>query len=197
MPNYQLGKIYRINCLTTGLCYVGSTAQPTLAKRLGDHVKNYKYWLKEGKQYVSSFEIIKNNNYQITLIQDYPCNNRDQLTRQERYWTNQLPCVNIIRNQGVVAELGKTAYKKQYHENHKEQRKHYNQENRTKIAEQNKIYNETHKEQIAEQKKEYYETIKDKLSERVSCECGCYYTYGHRARHLKTQKHLASVSTTN
>ena len=42
MTDYQLGKIYRIVCNTTGLTYYGSTCEPTLARRLSGHVVNYK-----------------------------------------------------------------------------------------------------------------------------------------------------------
>jgi hypothetical protein len=47
--NYQNGKIYRIDCLSTGEVYIGSTCQPTLAKRLAEHVSSFKHW-KEGKR---------------------------------------------------------------------------------------------------------------------------------------------------
>ena len=34
MPDYSKGKIYKIVCNVTGLVYVGSTCEPTLARRL-------------------------------------------------------------------------------------------------------------------------------------------------------------------
>eukprot|EP01040_Poterioochromonas_malhamensis_P000307 gene307-329_t len=38
MPvNYQLGKIYRIHCNVTNKDYYGSSAEPTLARRLAGH----------------------------------------------------------------------------------------------------------------------------------------------------------------
>ena len=46
MVNYTLSKIYKIECNVTGLVYVGSTCEPTLAKRLTKHVGNYKSYLK-------------------------------------------------------------------------------------------------------------------------------------------------------
>ena len=48
MPNYQDGKIYTIVCNITDECYIGSTTEPTLARRLAGHVNNYKVW-KSGK----------------------------------------------------------------------------------------------------------------------------------------------------
>ena len=46
MVNYKLGKIYAIECNVTGQKYIGSTCEPTLAKRLTKHVGSYKCYLK-------------------------------------------------------------------------------------------------------------------------------------------------------
>ena len=40
MVNYQLGKIYKIVDLDSNKCYVGSTCEPTLARRLANHVSD-------------------------------------------------------------------------------------------------------------------------------------------------------------
>ena len=49
MPNYQLGKIYKIVDNTNNNIYVGSTCEPTLARRLSSHVRDYHVW-KNGKR---------------------------------------------------------------------------------------------------------------------------------------------------
>ena len=59
MVNYKLGKIYRLECNITGLVYVGSTCEPTLAKRLTKHVADYRKYLKGTYHYVSSFKIFR------------------------------------------------------------------------------------------------------------------------------------------
>jgi hypothetical protein len=106
MVNYQLGKIYKIVCNVTGLVYVGSTCEPTLAKRLTKHVCSYRFWLKHGKKYMTSYKILEKNDYEIILIEPYPCNNKDELYARERQWTNQIDCVNKMKNQGLQNELG-------------------------------------------------------------------------------------------
>ena len=53
MVNYQLGKIYKIVCNKTGLIYVGSTCEPTLARRLVKHKADYNQYLKENRNYVT------------------------------------------------------------------------------------------------------------------------------------------------
>ncbi len=46
MPDYSKGKIYKIVCNTTGLVYIGSTCEPTLARRLAGHRGAYNAFLK-------------------------------------------------------------------------------------------------------------------------------------------------------
>jgi hypothetical protein len=41
-----------------------------------------------------------------------------------------------------------------------------------------------------EHAKQYYQNNKARLAEKVECECGCNYTYGHTARHKRSKKHL-------
>ncbi len=53
--NYQQGKIYKIEA--NGLKYIGSTCEPTLARRLAQHKGSYKSWLRGNKKtsYGTSF----------------------------------------------------------------------------------------------------------------------------------------------
>jgi hypothetical protein len=146
MPNYQLGKIYQIVCLTTGQKYISSTKQKTLAERLAGHVRDLKKW-KNGKyHFVSSFTILEQGNYQIELIEAYPCNSKDGLNAREGYYIRTLDCVNK-RIEGRT--------KKEYHETF-----------RVELAEKKKEWYETHKTEIAEYKKEYYQQNKTELVEK-------------------------------
>ena len=45
MVNYQLGKIYKIVDNTNNNIYIGSTCEPTLARRLSNHICVYKKYL--------------------------------------------------------------------------------------------------------------------------------------------------------
>ena len=65
MVNYQNGKIYKIECYQTGLIYVGSTSEPTLARRFTTHIRGYHYWKKTGGKYTTSFKLFENENYAI------------------------------------------------------------------------------------------------------------------------------------
>jgi len=87
MERYQKGKIYRIVCNTTDKCYIGSTCENTLARRLSKHITCYRRWMDQKDNcYISSYEIFDNNNYDIILLENYPCNNKDELHVRERWY---------------------------------------------------------------------------------------------------------------
>jgi hypothetical protein len=123
MVNYKLGKIYAIECNVTGQKYIGSTCEPTLSKRLTKHVGNYRCYLKGTYHYVSSFKIFENGNYFIVLLETYPCDTKDELLARERYWCNELECINQCKNQGMINELGIKEYTKQYKKQYREKNK--------------------------------------------------------------------------
>lgn len=57
MVNYQLGKIYKIVDNVTGKIYIGSTCEPTLARRLVKHRSDYKRYLNEKLPRISSSRV--------------------------------------------------------------------------------------------------------------------------------------------
>jgi len=85
MVNYQNGKIYEIVCRKTDERYIGSTTQP-LSSRLNDHRKN--------KRKTSSSTIIERGDYFINLLENYSCNNLEQLLKKEREWYDKIICIN-------------------------------------------------------------------------------------------------------
>ena len=94
-PNiYQLSKIYKIVCNVTGLCYIGSTTQRLLCQRLLQHIRDYNKWKRGKHNFITSFKILENGNYEIILLDECPCETKDQLHKKERYWIGQNECVN-------------------------------------------------------------------------------------------------------
>ena len=139
MPDYSKGKIYKIIDNTNGNIYIGSTTQP-LSKRLTDHKADLK------KKYCcSSFEIIKNDNYSIILIEEVNCENKEQLLRAERYHIENNDCIN----KNIPFRKNK-----EYYEKNKEQ-----------LLEKNKEYYEKNKEQLLEKAKEFYQKNKEQILE--------------------------------
>lgn len=189
--DYQQGKVYRIDCLTTGDVYIGSTTKKTLAMRLSNHKSDFKKWKETGTKFVTSFPIIERGNYQITLIESVQCNSKDELRAREGFYIRTLDCVNKIMagrtkkeyrqdNKIVITEKNKQRYdenkqqvlehQREYYEANKEKRleyqKRYCEANKEEKKEYNKKYCEANKEEIKEYNKNHYETHKDKINAR-------------------------------
>ena len=156
--------IYKIKSLLTDKIYIGSTRN-ALTTRLNKHRHEYKKWLNDNNcHYVTSFEILKFNDYVIELIES--CVYIDKLERNKREGhfikLNKLICVNKRLE-------GRT--EKEYMEDNKEKlaekQKQYNEDNKEKIKERRKKYRDTHKEEIKERKKQDYQNHKEKINERV------------------------------
>ena len=157
--DYKNGKIYSIRSYQCNDVYYGSTTQP-LSKRLSLHRANYKLW-KDGKyNYVTSYEILKYDDYYIELIEEYPCKNRMELEQREGQIIRQN---NDAVNKCIV---GRT-HKEYLHDNKykiKLQSKEYYKNNKTKILlrqkEQHKEYYNSNKSLISYKKKIIYKINK-------------------------------------
>lgn len=146
MPDYSKAKIYKIVCNTTGEQYFGSTIQP-LSTRLGEHKRTLKY---------SSSEIIKRNNFEIILCENYPCNNREELVSRERFWIENNDCVNL--RIPIISAIERKDYEKKWYKStiqkRKEQSNQYYINNKKKILERQKKWYEENKEEILRKRKE-------------------------------------------
>jgi len=102
--NYSNGKIYKIICNKTGLVYIGSTCR-TLEERLKEHASNSKRYLnKEKNIFISSILVTFNNDFKIELIENYPCDNRQQLEDRENFHILHSVCINFSkRNKNIYS----------------------------------------------------------------------------------------------
>jgi vacuolar-type H+-ATPase subunit H len=187
MPDYSKAKIYRIVSNVCDLVYYGSTCE-TLSRRLCQHRGDYKLYLKENQNYITSFQIIEKGNYEIVLVENYPCNSKAELKKRERFYIENNDCVNKY-----IPGRTKEEYYQDNREKILEYLKEYREKNREKILEYFKEYCEENREKILEQKKEYREENREKISqqrkEKICCEiCGSTITKHHYARHQRTLK---------
>jgi len=157
--NYQNGKIYKI---TAGeLTYIGSTTEPTLARRLSGHVRSYKQW-KDGKtNFTSSYPLIEMGQYEITLIELFPCGSKDELNARERFHIESTVCVNKVIPCRTYKEW-EDANKDKLDE----YRKAYREANADTIRETQKAYREANVSTLREYKKTYYEANADTILEK-------------------------------
>ena len=183
MPDYSKGKIYRIVCNKTGLTYIGSTTYDTLAQRLCTHKYYYKKWLINPTiRKCTSVSVLEGGDYDIVLIENVNCNNKDELYQRERHWIENSECVNRVVPGRTHAE--------------------YREQHRERLREQNNEFYANHQESMIERAKTYREKNPDKIKELnkkamekppVLCDCGMYYSYKHKARHLASTKHLDNI----
>jgi hypothetical protein len=171
---YSRGKIYKIVDNTNGNIYVGSTTEPTLARRLAKHRNSYKRYLDDDKRsYMTSFIILENGDYDIVLIENADCESKDQLRAIERHYIETLDCVNKRVEGRTISEwynANKEKLQKQRHEYYetnkqhfKEIHKNYYKNNLEVIKSKNKIHYEKNKIDILKRQKDYIERNKTKI----------------------------------
>ena len=158
--DYKNGKIYQITDITYTKCYIGSTTQP-LYKRFYQHKIHFNAWKKGKKPKYTSLDIFDEfgvDNCIIELIESFPCNNKEELTKREGYHIKLNECVN-------KCIAGRTT--KEYHNDNinviKHRVKEYYENNVDAIKVKRKKYYEDNKETIKEYKKKYYESKKKLL----------------------------------
>ena len=175
---YENGKIYKIECNLTGEIYIGSTRR-TMQLRMQDHNK-------AGNGCLSK-QIIERGNYTPSIIQDYPCRNKQELWWRERYYIENMECINTIPP--IISDDEKKQREVDKYQNNKERwfttdqclkRKIYrdkpeNKEKQKEVAQKwyyenvdrirsaQKEYRATHKEQVAAASVIYRQNNKDKL----------------------------------
>ena len=157
MVNYQQGKIYKIVCNTTGLIYIGSTCENRLSGRLSHHVSNYKQYLTGKTNYASSYDIIKNGNYEIFLIENYPCGNSDELHMRERFYKEYQECVNVNNPIRLKEDdrLSKQIYYQENKEKEKLRKQKYRIENIEKLKLRFQKYYDENKAMVVLKNKKY------------------------------------------
>jgi len=162
MEKLKVGKIYKIIDNINGNIYIGSTIQ-TLNQRLNGHKYDYNRYLNNKHNYVTSCDIIKNNDYRIELIKYVIYKDKKELHQRERYYIENNICVNKC-----IPFRTQKEYNKQYKINNKEHSKQYYIDNKEYLKEYDK-----------ERKKIKY-----------NCECGTIVSQARKARHFKSKKHI-------
>ena len=214
MPtNYKNGKIYQIVSDQTDKVYIGSTTQK-LCQRMTHH--RSEFFLNKSSTF--SKELMQYSDAKILLIEEYPCENKEQLLKREgeimRTFENRVNkqiAGNYIsmtqkeygkqirmKNRERIQESGKKYYK-----NNKEiisvKDKDRYTKNKEIIRDRQKDYYENNKEAICDHSKNHYknnkEAIINKGKVQVKCEI-CSQTMNHSSltKHKQSKKHLANLA---
>lgn len=191
MPNYQKGRIYKIINDDNDDIYIGSTCSP-LSVRMSNHRGDFNQYKLRKSNYITSFKILEFPSAKIILIENFPCNTKEELTAREAFHIRNLICVNKniplrtdaeyrIDNLEAVKEGQKKCYeanKEHYLEKARQRREVEDKEevsnykkdwyikNKEKLSEQKKIDYEANKEQIKARVKANYEANKEAINQR-------------------------------
>ena len=116
MSKYQKGKIYKIISNNTDKVYYGSTVS-LLCRRKAQH--NYDF--KNNLNFLSCREIMDNEHWDLVLVEDYPCERKEQLLMRERFYIENNDCVN--KANPFISKEERKVYIDKYNQDHKEERK--------------------------------------------------------------------------
>lgn len=163
--NPKYGKIYKLVSFETDVCYVGSTTQRLLSHRFAKHRCDYKRWLSGQQHYQTSYELLKFDDCKIVLLEHYPCDTKEELEAQERYWLdNTENCTNKQKPTRT-------------------QREHY-EDNKEHFQEYKRQWYLNHKD-----------THNAKGKERIICECGAEVCRKALDRHRMSGRHEHAMRT--
>jgi hypothetical protein len=185
----NIGFIYKISNCDDDEIYVGSTKR-TIKQRFQDHIYNLNSKTLKNIKLYGKINLLGQNKFKVELLETVQFEDKYELYAREQFYMDELkPTLNI-----------RPAPDKNYdnYQKHKEARlqwcKEHYQENREYILERVHRYADNNKEKISERGKTYRATHKDEIKERRSktfvCECGSESLLDHKARHLRTKKHL-------
>ena len=95
----MVGRIYKlVDNTLPNTCYVGSTTKPSVQNRLWYHKSDYGRYLKGKYCYVSSFDIIKNGNFSIELLEEVEFETKKDLVTKEIEYILKLRETNNVVN---------------------------------------------------------------------------------------------------
>ena len=164
MPDYSKCLIYKLCCkdLDVKDIYVGSTCNFTRRKNkhktdssnLNSKVYNRKV-----------YKFIRENggfqNWNMIMIEEYPCENKLQKVKRERYWYEELKAT--LNSEVPIRDIKE--YRRDNREKIKEKVKEYRKNNSDKNKEYMRKYREANKDAINQKRKEYREKNKEHMKE--------------------------------
>ena len=172
---YKNSKIYQILNHVDDAVYIGSTTQP-LCKRMAYHRRDMTKIRHFNRPVYEKMRELGVENFYIELIEEYPCESKEQLTKREGHYIRQFGTLNKViagrTHKEYVADNYEDIrqYKHEHYEQHKERVKcrvkEYSEHNADRIKEYQRQYRLKHKDSAAEYNKEYRQKHRDKINEQ-------------------------------
>ena len=139
---YLNGKIYKIVDVGYTKCYIGCTIQ-TLSVRMSGHRSKQKALnnLCNSRMLFDEFGM---DNCKIELIENFPCQSKEELNKREGFFIMSTECVNKH-----MTGMTKSEYDKDYREKHSEELKAFDKarSNNPERLEYASNYRKTHKDE--------------------------------------------------
>lgn len=178
-PRYEKCKMYLLRHkedVNNTNVYVGHTTR-SLQQRWTGHI-----WDLNNKGARKKTKYINENggadNWEIVLIEEYPCKNFYHATKKEQEWVRKFP--NTLNNNIPGRDLVQ-----------------YRNESREQLRKEYKEFYEKNKQKRNKWMTEYNRRNKDHRNRQIECECGEMISWTNAARHKKTQNHLDRMQLIN
>ena len=173
------GVVYKLYCMdeTITEIYVGSTMN--IKDRMWSHKSRCNIPHDKAYNY-KVYRFIRANggwfNWNYKILEECDVEDKAELEGcyEDTWIVNLNPQLNSNRARRTRAE---------YERDNSGRQAEYYQQNKTKVTAQHKEYYHEHKEKI-----------NTRRQEKVPCECGGYYTRGHKSHHERTKKHLSKLN---
>ena len=178
MPNYSKTQIYKIVCNDPNIdsFYIGCTTNWTRRKQNHKERCNNE---NDKKHNLQIYQIMRENggfeNFNMILVEDYPCENKRESEKREQYWKDLLkPDMNKINPFSMeITDKNDPEFFKERYAKFIEQRIKKNPDYQ---KEKYQLYKDAKKEYC---KKEY-----------ICNHCNIYVKFNNRARHEKSKTHI-------
>jgi hypothetical protein len=196
--DYSKGIIYQIKCNLTGKIYYGSTCD--LDTRIGEHISQHK---NHPGRYSSSY-VIEGGDYEVSVVELFPCETQSQLETRESFYIKKNECVNVqipgrtkqewhIENRDRMLDLMATR-----RENKSDEIKEY--ANTKVMCGCGEMVSRTNMSRHVKTKKHIEFTSSDaeeikseKDGKKIECECGVKVAKKQIQRHRRSNKHLNAM----
>ena len=173
---YKNSIIYKLHCNLTGEDYYGSTRD--YKQRISIHTCSTEKQL--SKRQCTSRQIIERGDYSFSIVEECNFETRQQLKERERYYFENLPCINKVIPYKSREELLQDKRDR----------------SKTKPAKEKKAeYRAEHKDELSEKQKARYNNNKVEYKARRKatayvCVCGINVSStSNRSHHEKSQRH--------
>ena len=152
---YENAKVYCILNLIDDDVYVGSTCQ-TLSQRMTKHRHNTKS-RPDAMKITQKMRDQGIENFYIKLLEEYPCENKEQLMKKEGEWIRNISTLNDKVMGRTHAEWMKK-WREENKEQYLETKREYRKNNIDKLREQD---NARYHKKTVEERKALYEKVKE------------------------------------